>query len=324
MDVTTALTEYTRYIPTRVLKGNSYIYAQSYFEAGEYGLMAIDPTTLAVLDTFKYNSDRISDFSVYSDSRIAIRSDKMLAVLSFELSPDPDYDMEVRLHFRVLCRIGIRSSINIGVACNNDFAFASCGSKIISLDIATGKIAQELNIPSFYNVRSISCTNDYLFARKTSINLQSYKLSAYEINTDYLTNPHKNLYQLDEIDSSMFDMDLGRLSVDDSLNIIEPCLESNRLVTFSGSAFAVVGDLIPFYPALEFVKHGGYYFMSPDMDLRILTRSGLTFTEEYNSTNVTQRSSYRCPGFSPTEFFSTRDILGDGSGRNISKNTITP
>lgn len=313
MDVTNLLTEYPRYIPTRILKGNFYLYSQTYFEAGDFGIQAFDPENLTTIASFNYQSDRISDFFVYSDSRIAVRSDKMLAVLSFNGSS-----------FSEICRIGIRSDINTGVACNNDFAFVSCGSKIITMDISTGKIAQEHNVQDYYYVRAISCTDDYLFARKTSINLKSFKLAAYEINADYITNPHKNIYELDEIDSPIYDMDLGKLTVDASLNIIEPCLESNRLITFDGSAFTVVGDITPFYPALEFVKHGNYYFLSPDTDLKIFTLSGLTLTEEYNSPVLTRRSSYRCPGFLPNEFFSTRDILGDGTARNVSLNEIAP
>lgn len=313
MDVSTSLTTYTRHIPTRVLKGDSYLYAHSYFEAGDYGLMAIDPTTLEILDTYSLRSGRISDFHVYSDSRIVARSTNKLVVLSFDGSS-----------FTEVCSKSVVSTINVGVTCNNNFAFISCGSKIISIDISANKIAQEWNVPNSFYVRDMTCTDDYLFARKTNINFTSYKLTAYEINNDYATNPHKNIYKLDEIDSEDFDMDLGRLTVDSSLNIIETGLETNRLLTFNGSTFTLVGELTPFYPALEFVKHGNYYFISPGNDLIIFTLSGLTLSEEYNSPLLTRRPSYICPGFSTYEFFSSRDILGDGTGRNISKRLITP
>jgi hypothetical protein len=313
MDITVLSTVYTQRIPTRILKGGSYLYAQSYFEASDYGIIALDPDTLEVLTSFSYSSDRITDFSVYSDSRIAVRSDKKLAILSFDGTS-----------FSEICSVGIRSAITTGVTCNNDFAFVSCGSKIISLDITLGEIAQEFNVPGFNYVRAISCTDDYLFARKCSINISTYKLAAYEINGDYKTNPHGNIYRLDEIDSTIFDMDMGRLTVDSSLNIIETGLYTNRLVTFNGSIFTVVGDLTPFYPALEFVKHGNYYFTSPDTDLIILSRSGLIFTEEYNAPVLTPRPSYKCPGFDTYEFFSSRDVLGDGTGRNVSLNEIVP
>jgi hypothetical protein len=312
MDITRLSTVYLRHIPTRLLKGGSYLYAQTYYEASDYGIAALDPDTLEVIASFSYSSDRITDFSVYSDSRIAVRSDKNLAVLSFD-----------GVSFSEVCSVGIRSTITTGVACNNDFAFVSCGSKIISLDITLGEIAQEFNVPGFNFVRAISCTDSYLFARKCSINLSTFKLTAYEINNDYKTNPHNNIYRLDEIDSTIFDLDLGRLTIDSSLNIIEPGLYSNRLVTFSGGAFTIDGELTPFYPALEFVKHGDYYFVSPEKNLIILSRSGLVFTEEYNSPVLTQRSSYKCPGFDTQEFFSSRDVLGDGTGRNVSLNEIT-
>jgi hypothetical protein len=314
MNVSTITTVSPRYIPTRILKGGSYLYAQSYFEAGDYGLMALDPDTLAVLGTFKYSSDRISDFSVYSDSRIAIRSDNKLAVLSFDGTT-----------FSVVRSIGIKSTINNGVACNNNFAFASTGSNIVSLDISTGKTAQTLNIPNSYYSRGLACTDNYLFVRECNTSLNSFKLAAYEINTDYITNPHKNLYLLDTISSSIFDQDLGRLTVDpSSLEIIETGLYANRLITFNGSTLTVVGEITPFYPALEFVKHGSYYFISPDKTLRVLSRSGLVFTALYTGSLVSSYAVYKCPGFSTNEFFSSRDILGDGVGISISKNQITP
>jgi hypothetical protein len=314
MNVTTITTANTRYIPTRILKGDSYLYAHTYFEAGDYGIMALDPDTLSVLDTFKYQSDRISDFSVYSDSRIAIRSDNKLAVLSFNGTS-----------FSVLCSVGIKSPINNGVTCNSNFAFASTGSKIVSLDISTGKTAQMLNTPDFYYSRGLACTDDYLFVRECRINLDSFRLAAYEINSDYITNPHRNLYLLDSISSPIFDQDLGRLTVDpSSLEIIETGLYTNRLITFSGSAFTVVGEITPFYPALEFVKHGSYYFISPDKTLRVFSRSGLVLTVLFTGTLISKYASYRCPGFSSDEFFSSRDILGDGIGINVSKNQILP
>lgn len=328
MNIINNTTAYTRYIPTRIVKGDSYLYAQFYYEAGEYGIMAIDPTTLAVLDTFRYNTDRISDISVYSDSRIAVRSDNRVAVLSFGFDPD-----ESIYKFTKICEKGIRSTINTGVACNNDFVFVSCGSKIISVKISTGKIAQELNITNYYTARAIACTSDYLFVRETSIGMSTFKLAAYRINLDYLTNPNGNLQFLNEIDSPVFDTDLGRLCVDASLNIIEPGMHTNRLITFNGAEFTVVGDLtyedsggdpIEFLPALEFVKHGNYYFISPNNDLRIFTRSGLVLTQGYINPSLSRMPTYMCPGFISTEFYTTRDIIGDGTGRNISKKTITP
>lgn len=312
MNITNNLTRPTRYIPTRIIKGSSYLFAQLYYEAGEYGIMAIDPTTLAVLSTFSYNDDRISDICAYSDSRIAIRSDNRVAVLSFD----------VETGFTEICKRGIVSSLNLGVTCNNDFVFASCGSKVISVKISTGMIAQELNIPNYYLSRDIECTPDYLFVRKTNINTMNFKLAVYRINPDYLTNSNKNLQFISELDSPEFDTDLGRLTIDDSLNIIEPCLASNRLVTFDGSSLTLVGDLTPFYPALRFIKHGSYYFISPNKDMRVFTRSGLTLQEEYVSPNLSLMPSYVCPGFSPNQFYTTRDVLEDGSGRNISIKTI--
>jgi hypothetical protein len=314
MNVTTIATVSPQHIPTRILKGDYYIYAHTYFEAGDYGIMALDPDTLAVLDTFKYRSDRISDLSVYSDSRIAIRSDSKLAVLSFDGTT-----------FSVVRSVGIKSTINNGVTCNNNFAFASTGSKVVSLEISTGKTAQMLNIPNFYYSRGLACTDDYLFVRECNINLDSFRLAAYEINNDYITNPHKNLYLLDTISSPIFDQDLGRLTVNpSSLEIIETGLYTNRLITFDGSTLTVVGDLTPFYPALEFIKHGSYYLISPDKSLKILSRSGLIFTEEFAGSVLSRYASYRCPGFNVDEFFSSRDILGDGIGINISKNQIIP
>jgi len=314
MNVTTIATVSPQHIPTRILKGRSYLYAHTYFEAGDYGIMALDPDTLAVLDTFKYRSDRISDFSVYSDSRIAIRSDSKLAVLSFD-----------GITFSAVRSVGIKSTINNGVTCNNNFAFASTGSKVVSLEISTGKTAQMLNIPNFYYSRGLACTDDYLFVRECNINLDSFRLAAYEINNDYITNPHKNLYLLDTISSPIFDQDLGRLTIDpSSLEIIETGLYTNRLITFDGSTLTVVGDLTPFYPALEFIKHSSYYLISPDKSLKILSRSGLIFTEEFAGSVLSRYASYRCTGFNVDEFFSSRDILGDGIGINISKNQIIP
>lgn len=321
MNVINNLTVYTRYIPTRIVKGGSYLYAQLYYEAGEYGIMAIDPTTLAVLSTFSYNNDRISDICVYSDSRIAIRSDNTVAVLSFDGTI-----------FTQVCKRTIRSSINTGIACNNDFVFVSCGSKIISVNISTGEIAQELNTPDYYTARAISCASDYLFVRETNISMTSYKLAAYRINSDYLTNPNRNLQFLHEIDSPGFDTDLGRLTVDASLNIIEPCIYSNRFITFNGTELTVMGDLTvgiehtTYLPALEFIKHGDYYFISPNttMKLYTLNTTTLELTEEYASISVSQMPTYVCPGFIPSQIYTTRDISGDGSGRNVSRKNITP
>lgn len=342
MNIINNTTAYTRYIPTRIVKGDSYLYAQSYYEAGEYGVMAIDPTTLAVLDTFRYNTDRISDISVYSDSRIAVRSDNRVAVLSFGFDPGENI-----YKFTKICEKGIRSTINTGVACNNDFVFVSCGSKIISVKISTGKIAQELNITNYYTARAIACTSDYLFVRKTSIGMSTFKLAAYRINLDYLTNSNGNLQFLNEIDSPVFDTDLGRLCVDASLNIIEPGINTNRLVTFNGAEFTVVGDIhckvipneeppieeppvdyVPFFSTLEFIKHGDYFFASPNNNLRVFTLDmdahKYMLREIYTSTSLSRMPTYMCPGFISTEFYTTRDIIGDGTGRNISKKTITP
>jgi hypothetical protein len=314
MNVTTITTVNPRYIPTRILKGDSYLYARTYYEAGDFGIMALDPDTLEVLGTFSYRSDRISDFNVFSDSRIAVRSDSKLAVLSFDGTS-----------FNTVCSIKIKSTINNGVTCNNNFAFVSCGSRIISLDISTGKQAKSLNIPDFYYARSISCTDGLLFVRECNLNLNSFRLAAYEINADYITNPHGNLFLLDAIYSPFFDQDLGRLTIDpSSLEIIETGIEVNRLITFSGGEFTVVGDITPFYPALEFVKHGSYYFISPDKTLRVFSRSGLVLTVLFTGSLVSRYAAYKCPGFSADEFFSSRDILGDGVGISVSKNQIAP
>jgi hypothetical protein len=315
MDTETILTEYTRYIPTRILKGGSYLYAQTYFEAGSYGIMALDKDTLAVLNTFTFEADRISDFCVYSDNRIAVRSDNRLAVLSFDGNS-----------FDVVASVGIRSTINMGVACNSTFAYASCGSKIICMSISTGEIIQEYNVQDSYNSRDICCTEFYLFVRKCLINFKGYKLAVYRINNDYIINPEKNISLIDEIDSPAFDLDLGKLTLDGT-DIIETGLRSNRLVNFNGTSLTVINDLTPFYPALEFVKFGSYYFISPDTKLRVLIRSGtwgVNWVELYSSTAVSKQYSYKCPGFIPTEFYSTRDILGDGTGRNVSKNLLNP
>lgn len=319
MNITNNLTRPTRYIPTRIIKGSSYLFAQLYYEAGDYGIMAIDPTTLAVLSTFSYNDDRISDICAYSDSRIAIRSDNRVAVLSFD----------VETGFTEIFRRGIKSTINTGLACNNDFVFVSCGSKIISVKISTGEIAQELNIPNYYLARAISCASDYLFVRETNISMTNYKLAAYRINSDYLTNPNKNLQYIHEIDSPAFDTDLGRLTVDDSLNIIEPGVYANRYITFNGTNLTAVGEITPFIPTLEFVKHGDYYFNSPNTTMKLYTLSTVTLelTEEYTSLSESQMPTYVCPGFPgfiPPEIYTTRDISGDGSGRNVSRKNITP
>jgi hypothetical protein len=182
-----------------------------------------------------------------------------------------------------------------------------------------------LNIPDFYYSRGLACTDDYLFVRECNLNMTSFRLAAYKINNDYITNPHKNLYLLDTISSPIFDQDLGRLTVDpSSLEILETGINSHRLIIFNGKEFTVVGEITPFYPALEFVKHGSYYFISPDKILRIFSRSRLVLTELFTGSILSRYASYRCPGFLSDEFFSSRDILGDGIGINVSKNQISP
>lgn len=311
MNVINLSTVYSKFIIDRVLKGGSYLFAQSYYEAGDYGLIAIDPMTLEIKEQLFYNNDRVTDFAVYSDSRIAIRSDDQLSVLSFDGTS-----------FSKICSMGIRSPIITGVACNENFAFASCSSKIVALDIYTSKVAQEFPIIDLSYVRTIYATDNYLFARKISLNYKNYTLCVYRINNDYKTNPEGLLSKIDEISSPEYDLDMGRLCIDDDLNIIENGEESNRLVTFDGNALTVVGNLEPFYPTLEFVKHGNYYFTSPDKNLIVLSRVGTTFTEEYRSLIPSKYFSYSCPGVSVNEFFSTRDAVSDSIGRNISKKEI--
>jgi len=319
MNVTTTSTIYPRHISNRILKGDTYLYAHTYLEAGDYGIIALDPgsspgsSTMSVLGEFKLNNDRISDFCVYSDSRIAVRSDTMLHVLSFNGTS-----------FRVLWSLKYKSKLNTGIACNGSFAFVSCGDNIVSFDMSTGKIAQKMNIPNSYYARGIYATDDYLFVRKCSIDFKKYKLAVYWINDSYAIGSQKNLTLIDEIDSPDFDMDLGRLSVDASLNVIETGNTVHRVITFDGSFLTVVGELTPFYPALEFVKHGDYYFISPDRGLKVFSMAGTVLTKLYETESNTKFSSYRCPGFSPYAFFSSRDIPGDVIGRNISKNLISP
>jgi len=303
-----------QYIVTRVQKGLSYVYAQTYYEAGDYGIMAFRVHDgLAILGEKHFHNDRIGDFCVFSDSRIAIRSDEQLTVFRYGGAKD----------FDIVQSIKIKSSLNTGIACNNDFAYVTTGSKIICLDISTGEIAQEFNVTNSFYARSLYASTHYLYVRKCSIDYKTYKLAVYRINYNYKTNPDGHLSLIDEIDSPRFDIDLGRLFVDSYYKyLIEPCDLSNRLITFNGTSLTVVGDLTPFYPALEFIQADGYFIASPDTNLVVLSRSGLTFTEEYRSPVITPYASYRCPGYYTNEFISTRNILGDGIGKNISINKI--
>lgn len=326
MEVINSETANSRYIPTRILKGTSYAYAQTYVEAGNYGIMAFNPDQLNIPDDdpwdpennklaahyYTLEDDRISDFSAYSDNRIAVRSDRNLAVLSFDGEK-----------FSTIYSAAIRSSINTGIACNSNFAFASCGGRIVSLDINTGKIAQEYRVPDAFYTRDLCCTESYLFVRKCQIDFKAFKLSVYRINNDYLTNPDGNISFIDEIDSPAFDLDLGRLTIVGS-EVLETGLNSHRLVSFNGSALTVQGNLTPFYPALEFIRHGSYYFPSPDVSLKVLSRSWYTWSTLYESSTASKYPSYICPGNDIYEFLSSRDSQGDGLGRNVSRNTIVP
>jgi hypothetical protein len=295
--------------------GTSYIYAHTYREAGDFGLSAINASTLSEISHKSYANDKITDFFVYSDSRIVTRSDNNLSVMSFDGTS-----------FSTLCSIDIQSSLITGVTCNNNFAFVSTGDRIISLSISTGNIAQEYNMKNSYRAYNLVASGDYLFVRKSDLYFHGHKLGVYRITTEgFLVNPADvGSVQEVEVASPAFDTDLGRLSVDSSFNIIETGLHVNRLVTFNGSGLTVVGELTPFYPALEFVKHGTYYFISPDLDMRVLSRSGLVFTELYSSSTPTRFATYKCPGFVADEFFMTRDIQNDVYGRSISRNLIVP